>query len=132
MSQIRIARMAEEIREQVSDILHNHLADPRLGWISVVRVDMSKDLHYATLYISVLGSGAVQEGSLRVLARARSAVRAELARRLRTRKAPEISFRADHSIEASVRIGQILQELGLSGAGSEPGGSGENHEEAGA
>jgi len=41
MSQIRAARMAEEIREQVSDILQNHMADPRLSWVSIVRVDLS-------------------------------------------------------------------------------------------
>jgi ribosome-binding factor A len=115
--------MAEEIREQVSDILHNHLADPRLGWISVIRVELSRDLHYATLYISVLGSETAQSGSLRVLSRARNAVRAELARRLRSRKAPEIVFRADHSVEASLRIGQILKELGLSGGGEDSAGS---------
>jgi ribosome-binding factor A len=106
--------MAEEIREQVSDILRNHLSDPRLAWISVVRVEVSKDLSYAKIYITVLGSDANQEGSLRVLARARQAVRSELSRRLRVRKAPEIDFRADHSIAASLRIQQILTELGLS------------------
>jgi ribosome-binding factor A len=115
MSQIRAARMAEEIREQVSDILRNHLSDPRLRWVSVVRVDLSPDLRHAKLFISVLGSEADQEGSLRVLARAGGAVRAELARRMRLRKVPEILFRADHTVAGSARILEILRELGFTG-----------------
>lgn len=115
MSEIRAARMAEELRQQVADILQNHLNDPRLTWVSVVRVDVSPDLRHAKVYISVLGSEVAQAASLRVLARATSAVRAELARRIRLRKVPEILFRADHSIAYSLQIQSLLQELGLTG-----------------
>ena len=115
MSQIRAARLAEEIREQVSDILNNRLSDPRLKWVSVVRVDLSPDLRHAKLYVSVLGSEADQEQSLRVLSRATGAVRAELAHRMRARKVPEILFRADHTIAGSARILDILRELGFAG-----------------
>lgn len=113
MSQIRSARMAEEIRIQISDILTQHLADPRLAWISVVRVDLSADMGHARVYVSALGDEATQEASLRVLARARGAVRAELAHRLRSRKLPQIEFRADHSIAESIRIQGILSELDI-------------------
>ena len=115
MSQIRVARMAEEMRHQIADILQNHLTDPRLSWVSVVRVELSPDLRHAKVYISVLGSEEAQEASLRVLARATSAVRSELARRVRLRKVPEIIFRADHSIAYSVRVQTVLKDLGLTG-----------------
>lgn len=120
MSQIRMARMAEELREQVSDILRNHLSDPRLQWVSVVRVELSPDLRHAKLFISVLGSESDQEASLRVLARAKGAVRAELAHRMRLRKVPEILFRADHTIAGSARILEILRELGFTGDSTAP------------
>jgi ribosome-binding factor A len=120
MSQIRMARMAEELREQVSDILRNHLSDPRLQWVSVVRVDLSPDLRHAKLFMSVLGSEADQETSLRVLARARGAIRAELAHRMRLRKVPEILFRADQTIAGSARILEILHELGFTGDSAAP------------
>lgn len=123
MSQIRVSRMEKEIREQVSEILSHRLSDPRLAWISVVRVELSKDLRYAKLYVSVLGGEEKQDASLRVLARARAAVRAELSHRLHVRKAPEIEFRADHSIEHSVRIQQTLRELGFTDGASGEGGS---------
>ncbi len=118
MNRIRVARMAEEIRAQVSDILQHHMTDPRLSWVSVVRVDLSPDLGHAKIYISVLGNEDAQEGSLRVLHRATAAVRAELARRVRLRKVPEIQFRADHSIEYSVRVQSLLRDLGFSEGGA--------------
>jgi ribosome-binding factor A len=121
MSMIRVARMAEEIRAQVSDIVQHHLSDPRLSWVSVVRVEMSSDLHYAKIFISVIGSEESQEQSLRVLGRARGAVRAELGRRLRLRKVPEITFLADQTIAYGVRIQGILHELGFTDDGAGPG-----------
>lgn len=115
MNEIRAARMAEELRQQIADILQNHLADPRLNWVSVVRVEVSPDLRHAKVFVSVLGSEEAQTASLRVLSRASTAVRAELARRIRLRKVPEILFRADHSIAYSMRVQSVLQELGLTG-----------------
>lgn len=114
MSRGRIERVSEEMRQLLSEILHHHLADPRLAWVSIIRVEMSKDLRYARVFISVLGDEATQAASLRVLHRATPAVRAELARRLRVRKLPEIVFRADRSIGASLEIARILRELGFS------------------
>jgi ribosome-binding factor A len=111
--------MAEEVREQVSDILQHRLADPRLSWISVVRAELSPDFRYAKVYVSVLGDEETQERSLRVLHRARRAVRAELSRRMRgAKRVPEITFHADHSIEYSLRIEKTLKELGF--VGDEP------------
>ena len=107
--------MAEEIREQVSMILQHRLADPRLSWISVVRAELSPDLRHAKVFVSVLGDEETQETSLRVLDRATRAVRAELCRRIRAKRVPEITFHADHSIEYSVRIEQTLRELGFVG-----------------
>jgi ribosome-binding factor A len=115
VSEIRAARMAEEMRQQIADILQNHLTDPRLSWVSVVRVDLTPDLRHAKVYVSALGSEETQAASLRVLCHATSAIRAELARRVRLRKLPEILFRADHSIAYSLRVQGILRELGMTG-----------------
>jgi ribosome-binding factor A len=128
VNEIRAARMAEELRQQIADILQNHLSDPRLTWVSVVRVEVSPDLRHAKVFVSVLGSEDAQSSSLRVLSRATSAVRAELARRIRLRKVPEIVFRADHSIAYSIRIQNLLQELGLAGEELPPAGGTEDKE----
>jgi ribosome-binding factor A len=107
--------MAEMVREQVSDIFQNHLRDPRLGWVSVVRVDLSADLRHAKVYVSVFGNDEDQESSFRAIHRATGAVRSELSRRLRVKRVPEIVFRVDRSVEYSLRVEEILRELGLSG-----------------
>ena len=123
MSDLRAARLAGQLREQISDILLRHLSDPRLGWTSVLRVGLSRDLRHAKVHISILGDEAAQEAGFRVLHGAAGAVRAELGRRLRMKKIPEIRFVADRSIEYSLRIERILEDLGLgggSGAGAGP------------
>lgn len=127
MNQVRVARMAEELRHQLSEILRMDLGDPRLSWVSVVRVELSSDLKHARAYVSVLGDEKNQEGSLRVLHRARGAIRADLAKRLPARRLPEIEFRADRSVQYSVRVLEILRELGFA-SDAEAAGSGEDVE----
>ncbi|MDM7914572.1 MAG: 30S ribosome-binding factor RbfA [Candidatus Eisenbacteria bacterium] len=121
MNRIRVARMSEELRQQISDIFQHHLADPRLSWVSVVRVDLSGDLRHAKVYLSVLGSEENQAASLRVIHRAAPAVRAELAHRLHVRKVPEIVFLADRSIGYGLRVQSLIEELGLTEEGSRRG-----------
>lgn len=113
MSGVRLERVAEEIRREVSEILRQRAHDPRLTWVSVGRVEVSRDLGHATIYVSALGDEATQEASLRVLTHARSFVRTELGKRMRLRKLPEIQFRADLGIQYTARILGILSELGL-------------------
>ncbi|MBD3163506.1 MAG: 30S ribosome-binding factor RbfA [Candidatus Eisenbacteria bacterium] len=115
MSNVRAARLAEQLREQISDILLHHLADPRLGWTSVLRVELSRDLRHARVHISVLGDEETQEAGFRVVHRAAGAVRAELGRRLRIKRIPELRFVADRSIEYSLKIERMLEDLGFSG-----------------
>lgn len=113
MKGVRMERVQEEIRREVSEILSSRARDPRLGWVSVVRVEVSPDLSVAKLYVSVLGDEANQEATLRVLSGARSFVRAELGRRVHLRRTPELFFRADQGLSSSFRIAAILKELGM-------------------
>ncbi len=113
MKGLRMERVQEEIRRELSAILLNRAHDPRLQWVSVIRVEVSHDLGHAKAYVSVLGDEKTQEASLRVLVGARSFLRTELGKRLTLRRTPELIFRADHGIAYSMRIAQILRELGL-------------------
>jgi len=112
--------MAEELREQIGEILRIRMRDPRLAWVSVIRVEPSSDLRYARVYISVLGDERAQEAGLHALHRAVGAVRAELAHRLHTKRVPELSFHADHSIAYSLRVEQILRDLEFTGDAEGP------------
>lgn len=113
MKGLRMERVQEEIRRELSEILINRAHDPRLQWVSVIRVEVSHDLSHAKAYVSVLGDEKTQEAALRVLVGARSFLRSELGRRLTLRRTPDLIFRADRGIAYSMRIADILRELGL-------------------
>lgn len=120
MKGVRIERVQEEIRRELGEILRTKVRDPRLGWVTVVRVEVSADLGYARVFISTLGDDASQEASLRVLAHAAPFLRTELGRRLELRKSPELRFRADQGLANSLRIQEVLRELGFTETGSGP------------
>lgn len=107
----RAQRLAEAIREEVSDILKNEIKDPRVGFVSITRVDVSTDLRHARVYVSVYGEVDKADESLRGLESARGFIRSELGRRIRLRHTPEIVFSLDHSIKHGARITQLLNEL---------------------
>ncbi|MDP2858364.1 MAG: 30S ribosome-binding factor RbfA [Bacillota bacterium] len=112
---MREQRVGEAIREEISDILHNELRDPRVGFLSVTTVEMSADLKVAKVGVSILGDQKQQEQAMKVLRHASGFVRSELAKRISLRQAPDIVFKLDASIEHSLRISKLLNELAEAG-----------------
>ncbi|MDR5683894.1 MAG: 30S ribosome-binding factor RbfA [Armatimonadota bacterium] len=108
----RVERMREFIRDEVGQILQRGLKDPRIGFVSVTDVELSRDLRHAKIFVSVFGTPEEREQTMQGLASATGFVRTELARRLRVHHAPEIEFRLDDSIERGTRVMQLLRELG--------------------
>lgn len=108
-SPLRRERVAEEIRAELSEILQHEMRDPRMGWVTVIRVEMSPDLAYAKVFVSIYGSESDQAASFQVLERAAGFIRAELGRRVRLRQTPELHFRTDDSIVQSQRIQDLLK-----------------------
>lgn len=105
---IRPARVAEQLRMDVADILQNDLKDPRLGMVTCTRVDLTNDLRHAKVYVSVLGDN--KDDSMRALESAAGYVRGKLARRLGLRVSPEIVFVFDPSVEYSIRLEGLIEE----------------------
>lgn len=119
MSKQRAKRVAERIKEEVSDILLLEIKDPGLyKMISVTDVEVSRDLGYARIYVSVFGSHEEQESILKVLGKASGFIRLELGKRIRLRHTPEVEFRLDRSLEYSAHINNVLRTLNT-GAGDE-------------
>lgn len=86
------------------------LKDPRLGFVTVTRVDLTADLRYARVYVGVLGED--EKGpTLAALRGAAGFVRREIGRRLRVRVAPEIDFRYDRGLDATDRVARALAEV---------------------
>ncbi|HCJ09771.1 MAG TPA: 30S ribosome-binding factor RbfA [Clostridiales bacterium] len=111
MDPARLERLRTAIKEEVSDILRS-FKDPRLGFVSVTDVELSRDARVAKVFVSVLGSKKDKEDSLQALRSGTGFVRSELGRRIRLRHTPEVVFRLDDSIERGTRIQTILGQLG--------------------
>jgi ribosome-binding factor A len=106
----RVARVAEEVRAAAAEILRE-LKDPGIGFATVVRAEMSPDLRYAKIYVSVLGPEADREATMEALTRATGHVRAALGQRVRLYRTPEVRFVLDGSIAHGDRIARVLRDL---------------------
>ena len=111
MSYQRIDRISEEVRREVDAIIREQLHDPRIrGTYSVTRAEVTRDLRYAKIYVSVLEE-ADRAPLLAALKRAAGFVRHELGKRMIIRYAPEIIFEPDHNIEYGIHIASVLKQV---------------------
>jgi ribosome-binding factor A len=106
----RRRRVNEAIRQVLSDALPG-LKDPRIGFVTVTGVDATKDFAQATVYVSVLGSEDEQRRTLEGLEAAHGVLQAQVARELRLRRTPVLSFAYDPAVERGVRLGKLIDEL---------------------
>lgn len=104
-------RVQEEIKRYISEIIQKHVKDPRLGFVSVTDVELSRDLSHAKIFVSVFGEEEEQIKTMEGLNRATGFIRTELGKRLRVRHVPELVFSYDASLEHGARINEILREL---------------------
>ncbi len=106
-----VLRTEETIRRELAFILDRNLADPRIGMVTVTKVELSVDSRYARVYVSFLGDEDEKQKSLHLLRKARRFVRGELAHSLRLRVAPELTFLIDESSENYIRIANVLKKI---------------------
>lgn len=104
-------RVTEAIRKEVSLIIHEELKDPRLGFVTVIKVELTPDLRFAKVFYSVLGKEEEHKKTKKALDSALGFIRRLIAQRINLRFAPEIVFKEDRSGEYSVRIEEVLNEL---------------------
>ena len=108
----RSARVADLMKEEVASIIANELKDPGIqGFVTLVQVELTRDLHYATLWISVLGTEPEKESTMKSLQRARGFIKTQLGRRLKMRKLPDLRFRLDRSLDAQEEIERLLSDV---------------------
>jgi len=107
----RLDRVNQLIKEEISHLLQRELKDPRLGFVTVTEVEVSKDLRNGKVYVSVLGSEDDWRGSLAALESARGFIRNSLAPRLRMRAVPDLTFLPDRSMAHAARIQSMLERL---------------------
>ncbi len=107
----RTDRISEEMKKEVSAIIQNELKDPRLTkMISVTTAEVTRDLRYAKVYISVLGDENDKNNAIQGLKSAAGFIRREIGQRLKLRYTPEILFELDNSIERGVYLNKLIND----------------------
>lgn len=111
MARIRVSRVGEQIKKELSQIIQQEIKDPRIGFVTVTAVEMSGDLQSAKVFVSVLGKNDDKSKSLEGLEKAKGYMRSELGRRIQLRHIPELTFVIDQTLEHSEHINKLLHEV---------------------
>lgn len=112
MSYPRVKRLSEEIKKIVSNIIRNELRDPRIApMTSIVEVDVTRDLRYVNIYISVLGTEKEKEDTMEGLIKASGFIRREIGQKIKARYTPEVIFKLDESIERGVYMYNVITKV---------------------
>ena len=106
----RMRRVNESVRAVVAEAV-GELKDPRIGLVTITGVSVSPDLREGTVYVSVLGSEKKREASLAGLESAHAVVQARIARELRLKRTPHLTFEYDPSVEQGVRMSKLIDDL---------------------
>ena len=107
----RTDRLAEEVREEVAQMISGELKDPRIGFVTVTRVTVTPDHRQARIFVGVLGAERQRAATLTGLRQASGFLRRALGQRLRLRHTPELTFQYDEGLEASDRVARLLEEV---------------------
>ncbi|WP_202077168.1 30S ribosome-binding factor RbfA [Caldalkalibacillus salinus] len=111
MSNVRVHRVGEQLKKELSAIFQRDLKDPRIGFVTVTAVEVTGDLQQAKVYLTVLGNEGQKEESLEAIEKASGFIRSEVGRRIRLRHTPELIFKFDESIEYGSKIEKLLSDL---------------------
>ena len=109
--QLRIEKLQELIKQEMSKMLLTDLKDPRIGFVTVTDVEMTGDLREAKIYVSIMGGTEQVKSSLEGLGSALGFIRREIGQRIRLRFTPEISFALDTSLDYGDHIQKLLLQV---------------------
>ena len=107
----RAEKVSEAIKKEIGSIIQNELKDPRLGFVTVMRVELTHDMRYGKVFFSVLGNAEAQKKSIEALASATGFIRKLIAEKIELRFVPEIRFILDTSCEYSIHIQEELDKI---------------------
>jgi len=109
MSNRRAERVAEAVRDVIAEMLQREIKDPRIGMITLTTVRLSADLKHARVFFSCVADEAGRQRSLNGLRSAAGFIKGQIARRLKLRFAPEITFLFDATLEEADRLAALLK-----------------------
>jgi len=111
MASKRVARLNEQLKRELSELIRTQVRDPRVGVVTVTAVEMASDLGSARVFVRILGDPAEFKATLEGLDAAAPFLRGLLGRLLHIRRIPELRFREDRSMEHARRIEELLLEV---------------------
>jgi ribosome-binding factor A len=111
MTSRRVLKVAEAIREVVGMAIVTELQDPRIENVTVTYVEVSPDLRYGKVHVSIMGDDAKQQLALRGLKSSAGFLQQKIARRIDTRYTPRLSFVLDKGVKHSIEVSRLLGEL---------------------
>ena len=107
----RKQKVAQRIKEEISGIIHNQIKDPRIGFVTLTRVELTDDLRFAKVFYSVLGDEAQKLSAAEGLESAHKYIRKLLGDRLELRSTPDFSFKVDESIDYDIHMAKIFDKI---------------------
>ena len=107
----RVDRVADLIQNELGNAVSSRLRDPRVGFVTITKVQVSADLHYAKVHYSVIGDQKKREETHEALSHARGFLQKDLADVLNLRYTPHLEFHLDDSLDQAMEISGILGEL---------------------
>ena len=109
---VKNVRINSEVQREMSQIIREEIKDPRVHpMTSVMAVEVTPDLKYAKIFISVFGTEEEKEKTMEGLKKSASFARGQLARRMNLRNTPELTFILDNSIEYGVNMSKRIDEV---------------------
>jgi ribosome-binding factor A len=103
-------RVNESVRAVLAEAV-GELKDPRIGFVTLTGVETTKDLRHATVFVSVLGSERKRERTLAGLEAAHGVLQGRLAKELRMKRTPQLTFQYDPTVAEGVRMSKLIDEL---------------------
>lgn len=115
MKKERQTRIDHELQRELARLISRELTDPRLGFVTVTRVEITQDLQTAKVFVSIIGDRHVARQSMDALESARGFLRGELGHAVHLRHTPELTFIEDRSTERAIELSQFLAKAGAAG-----------------
>lgn len=105
----RTRRIEEQVQKELASIIQYELKDPRVGWVTISGVEVSRDLSHANVYYTVLGKDEENPDTVKGLRKASGFLRRELGKRVHMRSVPELHFHFDNSLIKGRRMSDLIE-----------------------
>lgn len=106
----RVDRVKEQMVRELAQLVRTNLKDPRVEWITINDIEVTRDYSHATVYYTILDQDK-RDVSAQALAHAKGFLRSELSKRIVLFRTPELHFVYDESLERGMNLSQLIEQV---------------------